>query len=685
MIRFFYSYALWVFLFFLFSPAGTAQNYSCEIIRYEVTASFNESRGEYSAEASLWIRALADSLNSVTFIFPPNVDFSKAVDENNSKYSKKLLASFPGEKSNELIVELPNYFFRADSFFIRLEFDGEFEASAGTAQTITSQCILLRQRNISGWLPALFSNGSAVSTIASARLKLNFSSPKTLAHGSLRESLSDSAKMHFLFLSDTALSMENAFSFLGAEQLERRLTVSPDSSFSVSAYFINHSCNELFLDSLHHFLIDAEQYFSSLTGKKVFSLQYFLSPPPLRTDEDSCGALAVLSGSPAYSVFDSSAFQYSARNPWIVQLAEKFSLPSTDSLSWLKSAFAGFLATKYYQNIFFNSSDAQLHERRDVLSNILDFFPAPSLQQNTMHSAYERHQALFKGRYLFLMLEYVLGEKLMEDVITSLSSEKISSLTELQNICERRYGSSLSWFFQEWTAKTEIPEFVFSHETQRMPRGLYETKISVSQRGEIFSVPVTFFFSFGTRVQQKRIFLDRARQELSFVFPSPPTSLELDPQLKILRWLVDLRIQAHARTSVLYRMYRRNLEEAEREALLTLELDPNNGTGTNALALFSLGKISMLQRNTEKAQEYFFKAMQSKTSDAPQLYPLLSAVRYGNTLETVKKRSEAVALYQRALNEALRSPAVCAPVILLAEKYLNIEFVSTDEEWLGEY
>lgn len=682
-ISFFFLNRKMFLLFSLLFSFASAQE--CKISRYSVVANFDESRGKYSAEASLWIHVSADSLDAVTIVFPPHVNFTAAYDTVNAEYSAEEKTPSSEIDFHEIEISLPRVIQRSDSFFVQLKFNGEFDTSTLSPSYINNRSIYLRQFPDSGWLPFLSPQHSTNSTLATVRLEIHFSTSKTFISSSLCDSLSDSTKTHYIALSDSPVSIENAFSFIALQNGIQRTRFADDSTFSVTFSYENTFLNMLFADSLQKFLLDAGKYFSTLMQKNISSFHVIVLNRSPFSAAEFCGTALVFPTSPAYTVFDSLAFQLSSHNPWMLELAKRYSPASVDSLPWLNTAFAGYLTTKYFLFHTSSSADKQQRERYELIRNTLNFFPAVSLRENSMKNAYERDRALFKGRYVFLMLEYILGKQLMDSLILNIASRNTLTLSNLQTISETYYGTSLSWFFQDWINGSGIPEFVFSYETQQTPRGLYETKISVLQRGKIFSLPIPFRFTFGSRIQYKRVFLNQARQTLAFVFPTPPTSLELDPQLNILHWLVDLRIYAHAQTSVLFRIYRQNLESAEREARLALELDPNNATRTNSLAYFSLAKIFMLRNAVDTAQEYFHKSINEHSSEEAQLYSLLSLVRYGNTLEMQSKRTEALLLYKQALDGAKRNPVQYAPVIILAEKYLQEEFHSSEEEWYARY
>ena len=116
-----------------------------------------------------------------------------------------------------------------------------------------------------------------------------------------------------------------------------------------------------------------------------------------------------------------------------------------------------------------------------------------------------------------------------------------------------------------------------------------------------------------------------------------------------------------------------------------LQLDPNNVTGWNNLALFSLGKSSVLSGDLPKAGEYFRRASALEASEPTQLYSVLSLVRLGNVLEMEGKRDEAIELYKLSTTLAERRPALYAPALFEAQKYINRKFVSSEDFWYGEY
>ncbi len=206
-------------------------------------------------------------------------------------------------------------------------------------------------------------------------------------------------------------------------------------------------------------------------------------------------------------------------------------------------------------------------------------------------------------------------------------------------------------------------------------------KVKITQRGDLFTTPVDLVFSNSARSITKRVFVERQDQEFEFILPFLPTKSELDPNYYLLRWVPRLRLLAHARTSVSYRIFDRDISNSEREANIMLQLDPNNLTGWNNIALFSLGKSAVIKGDLPKAEEYFRRASALEANEPTQLYSVLSLVRLGNVLETEGKRDEAVELYKLGATLAERNPALYGVALFEAQKYLQQKFTPSGDFW----
>ncbi len=385
-----------------------------------------------------------------------------------------------------------------------------------------------------------------------------------------------------------------------------------------------------------------------------------------------------------YAVFDSSLLTRSINNPWLTNIARQFCPASNDTTSLFHDGFASYLASRFLSTQF---PHLEKRERFDAISTALSFFPTGTIAAGRTSRTNTEEMLTFKGRYIFSMLEYILGGETFDRIIATMSerhSVKEISFNDLRVICEDEYGSSLEWFFSEWLHRSSAPEFVMQWKSEKTPRGVVIAAITIEQRGDLFSMPVPIIFSFGGRTVTKRVFVEQAKQEFTFTFPSSPVNVELDPDYTVFRWLREIRILAHARSADLFLKVNLDTVNAEREALYTLQLDPTNSTGSAPIAYFVSGKIAVIKGDLERAKENFLKAMLSSSAEETELYKLLSLVRYANVLEIEGNRTEAVPLYQRAVVEGMKKPFLFERAVTEAETFLREEFVSPPSYWFGK-
>ena len=402
----------------------------------------------------------------------------------------------------------------------------------------------------------------------------------------------------------------------------------------------------------------------------------------------SNNGLIVGKNSYLYSAVDSIALTSTIKNKWVHELTRFFALAATDSTFLFDEGWSHYLEIKFFLNEKREDEEAQRRLRLGLLSTTLDFYPAQSVAQG--RRSWKNEQAVFfsKGAYLFLMLEYVIGEDAF-NVVTKELYENFRkapvTLPAFQHLCEEAYGSPLDWFFKEWVYQVGFPELILSTEMTQTNRGNYSLKATISQRGDLFTTPVDLVFSNSVRSMTKRVFVEKQDQEFEFTLPFLPTKSELDPNYYLLRWVPRLRLLAHARTSVSFRVFDHDLVNSEREANGMLQLDPNNLTGWTNVALFSLGKSAAIKGDLTKAEEYFRRASALEANEPTQLYSVLSLVRLGNVLEMEGKRDEAVEVYKLGVTLAGRNPVFYGLALLEAQKYLQQKFVSSDDFWYGEY
>ncbi len=651
-----------------------------QILSYNVAASVNERTSEIAGNIIVRIRVVSDSQTKYSFLVPKEWNIESVRDANNDSFDSERGQS---ERINfySLTLELPRMFRRDDSLLINIEFNANFDTSSSLTMFVNQKEFVLPFTEITSWLPQF---GAATTERFSLELK---TPPQftVIAEEKFDTTFSEGMRIWKRSASNPML-LSSAFTLCGLQNAVEQTSLSSDSLVAVSFFSTSSRFNQQYAAGVTRQMNDALKFFYTLTKQPLRPMQLtyaIIGDEQFNINIINTNRFIIHRNSPAHIVFDSSALTKTIRNKWLMNIARQCCLPTNDSTALFDDGFASYLAMRFLSSTF---PQIEKQERFDAISNALTFFPSGTIAAGRTSKATTNEMLSFKGRYIFLMLEYILGREPFERVIAKMfkrfSATQIS-FKNFQQLCEEEYGSSLDWFFNQWLYRNTAPEFVLQWKSEKTPRGISVVKALIEQRGDLFSMPIPLVFSFGSRTMTKRIVVEQAKQEFTFTFPSSPTNAELDPKHNIFRWLLEIRIFAHARSAQLFLNINRDLNNAEHEAQYTLQLDPNNSTGSAPLVLFVLGKISVINNDLEKAKEYFLKAMQSFATEETELYKLLSLARYANIVEMEGKRDEAVALYQRAVAEGRKNPLIFEQAIIEAEKYLREKFISSDTVWFG--
>ncbi len=674
------------FLFvFLVVTAGYSQSNSAfYVLEYRLNVALREHEGKITGTSTVRLQPASDTIHQWSFTAPKNIEITNVSDPEGNSFSTEQHG-----KDNEAFqyaIHIPPTVHTVDSLTIVIEFSGMFDTSASAPLFMNDNEFVFFSHPGMSWIPSIEND-----SCRSASLEFIADSAFTLIAESDPEFVTNSnGQKIWQWNFSSAVRLKNITTLCGSKHIVEYSSRSVDSNSVISLFCSPNRVNEAFAKAQSVQLANAASFFSSLCRRnnQPFRMKFaFIGNDDIFESFVQNGHLVIEKNSPKHMAFDSSFTKRSANNALLVHLAYEFVPLTIDSTALLDEGWAGYLATRFIISTN-KSATVERRERLDAMINALSFFPSSAVGNGRTGKPNETTVISNKGRYIFLMLEYLLGKPAFDNVAAALFqqfSSRPMSLKEFQQQCEQEFGSSLQWFFQQWLYRSTAPEFIVRWNSEKTPRGMYSVKLFLEQRGDLYVMPVPVVFLFGNRSVIKRIELNHYHQEAAFQFPSEPTSVELDPNYQVFRWLIDTRILAHARSSGLFRAYHKDVVTSEKEALLALQLDPANNTGTASLAYFSLAKIAVINNDLEKAKDLFLQSMQSSATDETQLYPLLSLVRFANVLEMEGKRDEAVPMYQRAIAEGRKNPLVFSPVILEAEKYLREKFISSDNLWYGLY
>ncbi len=467
------------------------------------------------------------------------------------------------------------------------------------------------------------------------------------------------------------------FGFVGVEEFR-----SEESGLSVSLYSPPGLIDGSTAVSLVRLMNDARVFFQKKTGiaPTLPHRKFFFTA----TDSTSRDPIVLAPGVELFrspemiAEFDTLYLKSSRHHRWIGVAAEEYCTPFGSTETVLREGFRRYLTVRFSES---RGPEYRQEDRFALAADVLTFYPFPSI-----HEAEDIPPAAFpyyssKAAYLFLMLEYLAGDDVFDAAVKRwLEGHSSAPLTweGLRTIIEPEYGTPVPWFFDQWLKRTGLPDLVMQWKSEKTVRGTHIVKVTVEQRGELFTVPLPIVFSFGARTVTKRIVVEQSKQDFTFTFSGAPTGAEMDPHGTALRWLRELRIPAHARSALQFLSLAADTVNAEREARYTLELDPTNATGSAPPAYDVLGTIATARGDLDGGAEYFFKAISSDATTLTAGDRLRSLLRYGNVTELSGKRNEAVTIYQRVLREASVAPARHRSIIRQAQYFLRNSFTITD-------
>ena len=661
-----------------------------EIDRYTLRLSINEEHHLLKGEALLQIHLTKDSVSHLLFDLSSSASAIAAEYTPNKKSGSVEEVRGPQKGGKEVSITLPDSVKRGDTLFVTLSYEISFDTLSTLPSFIGANEIALLPSISDRWWPMLApSIAGPDDQRAPIALEVTLSNEFKVVSDRRPDSLHVSGeKTAWTFTQSTPARLASCFVLCASKEFSQKVIDGADSASHVFLYYDPDRFSTGLAEAVVRQLRDANTFYSAVTKSKHADLtMVMIGMDGGRAPWYNKEGFIVGRNSPGFTTDDTSTLLSSEMSPWVYKLAENFSIAFPDSLLLLRASWSKYLATKFFLNSWPNNPEMQRHIRLSLLSKTLNFYPGQALGRRPQPG--KDDQALFnRGAYTFLMLEYVMGEDGFEAAVDSMARIKgtaVTSIQTFQRLCERAYGSSLDWFFTQWLNETGFPELVLSTEIIQTNRGNYSVSATVSERGNFFMTPVDIVFSNNVRTITRRVFVSKQDQKFEFILPYLPVRGELDPNYYLLRWVPRLRLLAHARTSVDFLVFDHDLVNSEREASVLLQLDPNNLTGWNTLALFSLGKISVLKGDLSKAEEEFRRGSALEASDPTEMYSVLSLVRLGNVLEMEGKRNEAVDLYKLCVTLAERKPALYGIALVEAQKYLSQKFEPSDDFWYGEY
>ncbi len=147
-----------------------------------------------------------------------------------------------------------------------------------------------------------------------------------------------------------------------------------------------------------------------------------------------------------------------------------------------------------------------------------------------------------KGAWILHMLRHMIGDNDFFQVLKTYSASPnlrygAARISDFISIAESVSGTELSWFFDEWLYRIGRPEYRMSWRSENLGEN-YRVVVTIEQMqsGDTYRMPLDFVVDTAAGSQTFVVWNDGAYQVASFIVPTQPTDVRLDPDDWVLRW-----------------------------------------------------------------------------------------------------------------------------------------------------
>lgn len=195
---------------------------------------------------------------------------------------------------------------------------------------------------------------------------------------------------------------------------------------------------------------------------------------------------------------------------------------------WLNEGFANYAVALWHER---QGGDAAL--RQFMRSLDTGPFQGPVyLPPGSAAGALLTDTTFNKGAWILHMLRHVMGDARYFAAVRDYVRSGRGGLVDTHGwiaVCERHYGRSLTWFFNEWLYGEGRPALRLAWHNSQRPPGRVSVIIEQVQPGRAFEMPVDLEIQTSAGSQLRTVWLRGRTQELTLTASRPVSRVVLDP------------------------------------------------------------------------------------------------------------------------------------------------------------
>jgi tetratricopeptide (TPR) repeat protein len=334
---------------------------------------------------------------------------------------------------------------------------------------------------------------------------------------------------------------------------------------------------------------------------------------------------------PGFMVMDEDDLRFFGRNGY----APNF-LPHEVAHQWFPQQVAhaseedGWMAEALAEYMAWRFLDAQdpANARRMIAMAMRDSLAAEQLEpislglrlyalgnEITQQTLYDRGMLVW--RTLETVIDRERVEKALREYLKQFSG-RAATIADFQKICEEISERDLSWFFKYYIGGTEAPE-ISLRRTRSLAPNEVSGEILVTGAPPGFTARVEMRISTAAGVVAHSVATRGPATPFTVLVAAPVSRIELDPDMRILRWTEAAKRNRAQRTIFSQASADARAGKTAKAVELyrkALAVDPEGLAGNEQYLYFQLGRISFRLKQFDAAYEEMSRVLETASLDA---------------------------------------------------------------------
>ncbi|MCL5028704.1 MAG: T9SS type A sorting domain-containing protein [Bacteroidetes bacterium] len=210
---------------------------------------------------------------------------------------------------------------------------------------------------------------------------------------------------------------------------------------------------------------------------------------------------------------------------------------------WLNEGFATYSEAIYFgttqgENVYNQMISQDMQAARNAVGSIY-------VQDiSSVDNIFDYSRTYAKGAVVLHMLRGIVGDSTFFKILRSYASYpglayNVAATSDFESVAEKIYGSSLSYFFNEWIYGENYPHYQVSWNSHLIGNNVYDVTLNISQTDNsnplFFTMPIQIKISTSVGDTIVTVLNDQQDQKIDISINGEPNYIDFDPNNFILK------------------------------------------------------------------------------------------------------------------------------------------------------